>query len=88
MDSTIRRPRRKARAALHVVAEATTPDQQARDAILHHGIECEKTLRLAAFARAEQNLGDKIADGLVKLAAFYSYHAFQWARHIEVGAAA
>lgn len=87
MDSTIKRPRRGARAKLHAVA-AVKPDQQARDAIVHHGIECEKTLRLAAFARAEQNLGDKIADGLVKLAAFYSYHAFQWARHIQVEAAA
>lgn len=51
----------------------------AKAGIVYHAQQCEGALRLAAFAEAEAMLSPGIAQGMRKLAAYHSQHAFQWA---------
>lgn len=73
--------------ARHRIPGPATRAAQARAAIVHHAQECEKSLRLAAFAEGEGAL-PSIAPGLRKLAAYSAEQAFAWARHIPTGATA
>ena len=60
-------------------------EAKARAAIEHHARECEKELRLAAFAEVEPLYGDSgagIAHGLRRLAAYSAEQAFAAARHL------
>ena len=57
--------------------------EQVRDAIAHHGRECESALRCAATAD-EAGLSPGMGEGFRKLAAINSTDAFKWARHLRV----
>lgn len=55
---------------------------RARAAIVYQARECEQCLRLALFAETEPSLSQGLADGLRKMAAYHSDHAFRWSRHL------
>jgi hypothetical protein len=60
-----------------IATAVTAPD--ARAAIVHQAIECEKALRLAAFVESESSLSNGIAVGMRKMAVYHSERAFGWA---------
>ncbi|MGO4700252.1 hypothetical protein [Dyella sp. 2RAB6] len=60
--------------------------KSAKRGIIHHAKECERALQCAAVADAEPLLGEAMANGLRKLAAYHSENAFSWARHLTGGA--
>lgn len=60
--------------------------EKARAGICHHAEQCVEALQLAQVAEFDLGM-EGIPEGLRKLAAYHSYHAFRWARSLQVGAA-
>lgn len=71
---------------LGLTAVQVSPADQAKLGIMRHAHECEAALRQADFATRE-GMPD-VAEGLRKLAAYHSDHAFRWAvrlAYVEAG---